>query len=68
MGHLRLGKLPNTRKWTEVKNLLDCGADSPQIAQASISAIEHKFDNAARDKCLTETMWLLTQLPLYRFS
>ncbi len=64
MGHIRLGKLPNTRKWTEVKNLLDCGADSPQIAQATASAIEHIFDDAVHDKCLSETVWLLTQLPI----
>lgn len=64
MGHIRLGNLPRTRKWQQVVALIEGGAGTAQIANATITAAEQGFKLAAEDKGLVETIWLLTQLPL----
>ena len=64
MGHIRLGNLPRTRKWQQVVALIEGGAGTAQIANATITAAEQGFKLAAEDKGLVETTWLLTQLPL----
>lgn len=64
MGHIRLGDLPRTRKWREVVGLIEGGAGTAQVANATITAAEQGLAHAARDKGLVETIWLLTQLPL----
>ena len=64
MGHVRLGNLPRTRKWQQVVALIEGGAGTAQIANATITAAEDGFILAAEDKGLVETVWLLTQLPL----
>ncbi len=64
MGHTRLGHLPRSRKWQEVVALIDAGAGTEQIANATIAAAEQSLKTAANDKGLVETIWLLTQLPL----
>jgi len=64
MGHIRLGNLPRTRKWQQVVALIEGGAGTAQIANATITAAEQGFNLAAEDKGLVETIWLLTQLPL----
>ena len=38
MGHIRLGNLPRTRKWQEVVGLIEGGAGTAQIANATITA------------------------------
>lgn len=64
MGHVRLGNLPRTRKWRDVVGLIQGGAGTAQLANATITAAEDGFKLAAEDKGLVETLWLLTQLPL----
>jgi len=64
MGHVRLGNLPRTRKWQEVVGLIEGGAGSAQVANATITAAERGLNLASEDKGLVETLWLLTQLPL----
>ena len=64
MGHIRLGNLPRTRKWQQVVALIEGGAGTAQIANATITAAEQGIKLAAEDKGLVETIWLLTQLPL----
>jgi hypothetical protein len=64
MGHIRLGELPRTRKWQQVVALIEGGAGTAQVANATISAAEHALNFAASDKGLVETLWLITQLPL----
>ena len=64
MGHIRLGNLPRTRKWQQVVALIEGGAGTAQIANATITAAEKGFKLASEDKGLVETIWLLTQLPL----
>jgi len=64
MGHVRLGILPRTRKWRQVVALIEGGAGTAQLANATITAAERGLRRAAEDKGLVETIWLLTQLPL----
>jgi hypothetical protein len=64
MGHTRLGNLPHTRKWQQVIALIEAGAGTAQVANATITAAERGLKKAAEDKGLVETIWLLTQLPL----
>jgi hypothetical protein len=64
MGHIRLGNLPRTRKWQQVIALIEGGAGTAQIANATITAAENCFKMVAEDKGLVETIWILTQLPL----
>jgi len=64
MGHIRLGRLPRTRKWQQVVGLIAGGAGAAQIANATISAAEKSLGIAADDKGLVETIYLLSQLPL----
>lgn len=64
MGHLRLGELPRTRRWQQVVGLIEGGAGTAQVANATISAAEQGLKLASDDRGLVETIWLLTQLPL----
>jgi hypothetical protein len=64
MGHIRLGGLPRTRKWSQVVGLIKGGAGTAQIAKATINAAEKALGNAAKDDGVVETIWLLTKLPL----
>src|ERR1035437_7015751 len=64
MGHTRLGRLPRTRKWQEVIGLVGAGADTADIAAATLYASMRGLKDAARDPALLRSFWLLTQLPL----
>jgi len=64
MGHVRLGRLPQTRSWQRVIGLLGVAAPADLIASASAAAAERAIGGAASDPALTHTIWLLTQLPL----
>ena len=35
MGHIRLGNLPKTRKWEQVVGLIEGGAGTAQVANAT---------------------------------
>ncbi len=64
MGHIRLGNLPQTRKWKQVVALLDSGAATVQVAAATLDASKRGLEEAAHDPALAHSFWLLTQLPL----
>jgi hypothetical protein len=64
MGHVRLGRLPATRKWNDVVALLGGGAPVGDIAGASADAAEVSLAAARNDPALLRAFWLLTQLPL----
>ena len=64
MGHVRLGRLPQTRSWQRVVGLLGVAAPADLIASATAAAAERAIGRAASDPALTHTIWLLTQLPL----
>jgi hypothetical protein len=63
MGHIRLGKLPRNKRWGEVVELLKIGADSADVAAATLAAAEREFAKAATDPVVLHSFWLLTQLP-----
>lgn len=49
MGHLFLGRLPRTNKWNEVIALLETGNDVPDIAHASMEAVQSGLKNVPND-------------------
>jgi hypothetical protein len=64
MGHIRLGRLPRTRRWQEVVALIAGGAHAAQIANATIRAAERILSAAFHDVGLRNSLWLFLQLPL----
>lgn len=64
MGHVRLGKLPKTREWREVVQLLAARAEVSELAAAVAIAAEADLTSARGDPVLGNVVWLLTQLPL----
>lgn len=64
MGHLRLPEPPHTRHWHQVVAFLEGGAAAPQLAHATLLAVEQGLQHAARDKGLVESLRLLMRLPL----
>jgi len=64
MGHLRIRNMFKSRKWREVIDLLELGADVPTIAAKSLEASKSGLQKAANDTGLIYSFWLLTQLPL----
>ena len=64
MGHIRLGRLPRTRKWRQVVELLDQDASVGRVAGAAAAAAESALHSAHDDPAFTRSFWLLTQIPL----
>ena len=64
MGHIRLGRLPRTRKWQQVVALLEEATPVGGIAAASADAAEAGIRQAIGDPALSHSFWLLTQIPL----
>jgi hypothetical protein len=64
MGHVRLKRLPASKKWAQVVALLADGAPVGDIARASAEASDAALAHARRDATLVHSFWLLTQLPL----
>lgn len=63
MGHLRLGRLPKTRRWRDVVDLLEAAPDdAATIAQATLTAAERRLREAGRDPSLTHAVWLLIRV------
>ena len=64
MGHIRLQRLPRTRQWIQVLDLIGGGAGPPELAAATMDASQGGLAAAAKDPGLVHTVWLLTQVPL----
>lgn len=64
MGHIRLGVLPSSKKWRQVVEELEHGADVARLARATADAADFALSNAAHDRALGDALWLLTQIPL----
>jgi hypothetical protein len=64
MGHQRLGKLPQSRKWRHVVELISGGADVRDVAAAVSAAAERSMIDAADDPAVRAAFYLLTQIPL----
>ena len=63
MGHIRLGRLPRTRRWQEVVALVGGGGDALDVANATMDAVQQDFASAVGDPGLVEAVFLLTQVP-----
>ncbi len=64
MGHVRLGVLPESRKWRQVVEELRLGAGIGEIAGLAAEAAETSLQVAAGDPAFLHSFWLLTQVPL----
>ena len=65
MGHLRMGRLPKTRRWTQVVDLLDAGSlDTGELAAAVFEAADYRLRQLANDQGLGYSFWLLTRIAL----
>jgi len=63
MGHQRLGRLPKTRRWQQVVELLDTGPeDTAGIAAAVVLAADRRLRDLAGDPSPTYCFWLLTRI------
>ena len=49
MGHIRLGTLPQSKKWCEVVSLLDADAPVERVAEAAVHASERDLSRASDD-------------------
>ena len=63
MGHIRLGKLPRTKHWQEVLDLIGGSASSAAVAGAPLDAADQELSFAADDPGVLRAFWPLTQLP-----
>jgi hypothetical protein len=64
LGHIRLGRLPATKPWNKVVELLRAGSDVGVLADETAKAAEDELQSSGGDPILAYTVWLLTQLPL----
>lgn len=64
MGHIRLGTLPQSKKWREVISILESGASVDAIAEAAAKASERDLSNASNDPRFQFVASLLVRLPL----
>ncbi len=64
MGHVRLGKLPTSRKWKDVVAFLTAGdVDVSALANAIFKAAETALKRATQDPAFVEVCWLLIKIP-----
>ena len=64
MGHIRLGTLPQSKKWRDVIGLLDSEASLEDVAEAAARASELDLERASSDPAFQFVSSLLVQLPL----
>lgn len=59
MGHIRLGRLPDTAPWRHVVGLVAGGADVAAVAAATTEAAQHGLKLARGDGNFLECLWAL---------
>jgi hypothetical protein len=64
MGHIRLGRLPTSKKWQQVVALLERNAPVEAIAAQAARAAEEDLSAGSSDPGFIRTCWLLAQIPL----
>ena len=63
MGHLRLGRLPKTRRWIEVVELLEADpTDAARVTGATVVAAETHLRSLPSNEPLTYAYWLLLRI------
>ena len=63
MGHIRLGTLPQSKKWRDVVGLLESDAPLDAIAEAAARASEYDLKRATNDPGFQFVTSLLVRLP-----
>ncbi len=63
MGHIRLGTLPQSKKWRDVVGLLETNAPLHAVAEAAARASEHDLKRATDDPGFQFVTNLLVRLP-----
>ena len=64
MGHVRLGRLPRTRNWRAVVELLETGAPVEDVASQAATAAKDALLQIGRDPQVLNVVELLARLPL----
>ncbi|SDB58599.1 hypothetical protein [Bauldia litoralis] len=64
MGHQHLGKLPATRQWVAVIDMIAHGIDVAAIASATSDAAAASLQAYANDRTVQRALYLLAQIPL----
>lgn len=63
MGHTRLGRLPKTRAWVQVIDLLETNVDNiPQVTRATLKATDAQLKRLSTDPAVSYCFWLLTRV------
>lgn len=65
MGHIRLGTLPQSKKWQDVVGLLETDAPLDAIAEAAARASEHDLKRSTSDPGFQFVTGLLVRLPFH---
>lgn len=63
MGHIRLGTLPQSKKWRDVVDLLETDASLDAVAEAAARASDSDLDRAAGDPGFQFIAGLMVRLP-----
>lgn len=64
MGHLRVGRTPDTAPWRQVVELVADGAPVASVAQSTMSAAEKGLDLARGDEGLAHAVYLLAHVTI----
>ena len=65
MGHVRLGRLPATRKWKEIVQFLASdGFSVADLADRVMDACDKSFSAASKDPAFQKALQLLCQIPI----
>jgi hypothetical protein len=63
MGHVRLGRLPKTRAWVQVVDLLETNVDNiPEVSRATLKAARAQLERLGADPVISYCFWLLTRV------
>lgn len=64
MGHIRLGRLPQSRKWRDVVAALDSGAPVEDVAARASEAARGALDQAGDDPLFLSVVGFMAHLPV----
>lgn len=62
MGHIRLGRLPKSARWSRIVGLMTEDGAADRVAAATVVAAEQHLREVAQDGSLAQAYWLLVRL------